>query len=97
MITVAFRTGTLASNMTRDEVTTWLLGTLTADSNLSGLAGFAVSAAVNGMVSNLQASHDTDKVLAVRTRYGTGPRYQVWCTRTGGMFHRVYTFHTERV
>lgn len=93
---VTFRTQVPAADMTRDQAATWLLGSMTSDAPVSGFAALAVSAGVSGMLSQLTEAHDTDKRLSVTTGHGA-EKWQLGCTRTGGMFRRVYHYSAQRV
>lgn len=93
--TVTFRTGTIKPDMTRDEVITWTLGTITADQGLRGFQAMAVSATVTSMVKTIQAAHDTGKCVAVKV--GGRDAYEITCTRTGGILARRYAFHVTAV
>lgn len=88
-VTVKFREGTPAADMTREQAMTWLLGNA---GELSGLGGFAASWGVGAMLDRIAR----DPKLSIDITLHGDQRYALTCTRAGKWYRRTYTYHATR-
>jgi hypothetical protein len=82
---ITFRQGDPASDMTRDEVITWLLG---STGNMGAFSGLAASWLVTSLVDGLRE----DSEVEVETSQGL---YALTVTVSGRWLRRVRTYHAQ--
>lgn len=85
MARVTFREGRPAADMTRDEVVTWLLGSI-------GETTFAPGMAVAWLIPRLVDSLKDGAELPVDTNQGA---YVLTVTTTGRWYRRTRTYHVR--
>ena len=77
-------------DMTRDELTTWLLGLSTAHNSLYGIAFVN---AVGPMVDRL--TREAGKQI-IKVTVADGTRYEVSASKSGPWYRRTVAYHARR-